>query len=174
MLAKNHVKIRSARLEESNVLPALSIQVWLDTYAIHGISDVLARYVLEEFVPENFLFKLQKSTSSFLVAECNNNILGFIELVESRPCPAKPDLTLEIDKLYVMPRFQKYGIGTQLLVEAARVYREKGHGYFWLTTWHQNLSAIEFYKSKGFKSIGHINLKINDIDAPNIIFMKEL
>ena len=174
MISKDLIKIRSARQEEFNILSALSIQVWLDTYATHGISDVISSYILNDFSPENFLLKLKNIDESFLVAEHDNNIVGFIELVENRPCPQKPEETLEIDKFYVMPRFHGYGIGSKLLQAAIKVCQRKGHSFFWLTTWHQNFNGIQFYESKGFKNIGLINFKICNTDAPNIIFIKKI
>jgi ribosomal protein S18 acetylase RimI-like enzyme len=174
LIFKDHIKIRSARLEESSVLAALSIQVWLDTYATYGISSVISNYVLNEFSPDNFLSKLKNTEESFLIAEYDNNIVGFIELVENRPCPHKPEETLEIDKFYVMPRFHGHGIGSELLYAATNLCYKKGYSSFWLTTWHQNLDGIHFYESKGFENIGVINFKICNTDAPNIIFIKNL
>ena len=134
---------------------------------------MISKYVLNEFSPENFALKLTNHDESFLIAECDSNVVGFIESVENRPCPQEPEATLEIDKFYVMPRFHGYEIGSKLLQETTKLCQRKGYSCLWLMTWEQNFNGIRFYEKNGFKDMGFINFKIGNIDAPNIIFIKK-
>ncbi len=171
MISKDHIIIRSACLRDAKALSALSIHVWLDTYATEGTSYIIAHYVMSELLPDHFASKLNKPKDQFLVAEYNQNIVGFIELVENRPCPIKPSETLEIDKLYVMPRFHGKGIGSMLLKASKNIYKKKGYSFFWLTTWERNAAAIQFYENKGFINTGMVHFRIGNIEAPNIVFI---
>ncbi|MDF1646909.1 MAG: GNAT family N-acetyltransferase [Legionellaceae bacterium] len=172
--SQDPIIIREAHLTDAKALSALSIHVWVDTYATAGVSDIIAHYVISELLPDYFIAKLNHPTEQFLIAEYDRNIVGFIELVENRPCPKKTNATLEIDKLYVMPRFHRHGIGSRLLQASYHLYQKKGYLFVWLTTWEKNLKAIEFYEKKGFTKIGMTCFKIGNIDAPNIVFMKSI
>lgn len=44
--------IRTANVSDSANIAALSIQVWLDTYATEGIRQNISKYVLEKFTEE--------------------------------------------------------------------------------------------------------------------------
>lgn len=168
------INIRQAKIEDLTTLSVLSIQTWLDTYATEGISDEIADFVLKEFLPEKFLTKFKSQEESFFVAELSNNIIGYIELVKNRPCPFDANKTLEIDTLYIMPSFHGYGIGPTLLSAALKHHKFQGYQSIWLSTWHKNINAIRFYEKSGFRKLGKITVKINNIDAPNYIYLKDI
>ena len=54
-MSRAPLHIRPPIAADAPALAALSIQVWLDTYATEGVSDLIARYVLDEFTPAAFV-----------------------------------------------------------------------------------------------------------------------
>ncbi|GIO31707.1 MULTISPECIES: GNAT family N-acetyltransferase [Paenibacillus] len=65
---------------------------------------------------------------------------------------------LEVDILWVDPRYRKQGQGSKLLMEAEKIAREKGCTFIKLNTF--SFQAPEFYKKHGYREIAVID------DAP--------
>ena len=61
--------IRRATPTDAANLAALSIEVWLDTYATDGIRHEISSYVLSEFTEENMLEAIADPNSVVLIAE---------------------------------------------------------------------------------------------------------
>jgi diamine N-acetyltransferase len=66
--------IRQGTIGDAHRLAALSIQVWLDTYAKNGIGEAVARYVLTTFSPQSFVQLAADDTAILLVAEETENL----------------------------------------------------------------------------------------------------
>ena len=58
-----------------------------------------------------------------------------------------------IHMIGVLPEFRGIGLGRLLLLSGVRFLLEKGAGHVELTVDEQNVSAVELYKSIGFKQI---------------------
>ncbi|WP_241651688.1 hypothetical protein [Pseudoalteromonas sp. PS5] len=74
-----HFKIRPARPCDASSLAALSIQVWLDTYALEGIKQEYADYALTTFTQAYFLALLRRDEITIYIAEHEGAILGYIQ-----------------------------------------------------------------------------------------------
>ena len=141
--------IRKATKEDSLNLAALSIQVWLHTYASDGIRREISSYVMSTYTEQYFNDLLQSRSHSLLVCIKNNHLIGYIAANlksrwEERACG------FEIETLYVHEYFQVQGVGRRLLLEMARLHG----GTYWLSTWVHNEKAIKFYKHLGFVDVG--------------------
>jgi ribosomal protein S18 acetylase RimI-like enzyme len=141
--------VRPARPDEVRQLAALSIQVWLDTYSLEGMREALADYVLDRFTPAYFVAMLAAAGKTVFVAERNNHMLGYAVYGHDTVCP-KPveDGSIELETLYVARHFHRQGVGRALLKAAP------SDQPLWLTTWHGNTPALEFYRLQGFVDIG--------------------
>lgn len=138
------ISIRSARATDAHTLAALSIQVWLATYT-EGVSDLCARYVLSEFMPEKFLALLEAPNVSLHVAEVDDRLVGYSLVRSGVPQPLVPEADSELCKLYVQEPFTRHGVGSALL-QSARA----GNDGLWLMVNVQNLRACSFYEKHGF------------------------
>lgn len=149
--------IRVAKKSDCQNLAALSIQVWLHTYAIEGIRKEISDYVLNTFTEQYFVDRLKRSNYKVYVCVENNNLLGCIA-VNLKSFYKKEANGFEICTLYVQEHFQGQGIGKGLLNEI-----KNNHGnLFWLSTWVHNTDAIRFYLKYGFKDIGSIDFELGD------------
>lgn len=61
---------------------------------------------------------------------------------------------MEIDKLFVEPKFRKLGLGQQLMTKAEAIAREKHCVYVHLTTF--SFQAPTFYQKLGFEIVGRL------------------
>ncbi|WP_162524305.1 GNAT family N-acetyltransferase [Halobellus captivus] len=92
-----------------------------------------------------------------LVAECDDDILGFGQLSLERP---------EISKLFVDPVSAGDGIGTSLLAELERFAAERGISELFLDA---SLNAANFYHRNGY-TYGEMLNKYLPVDGGEVVF----
>ena len=144
--------IREANRKDRMALTALSLQVWLDTYAIDGINTEISNHVLSLFTPEHFDRVMDDPGCRVLVCTEGAYLRGYA-LANLASRFEGDENGFEIEKLYVHTPFQGRGIGRSLLDEIRARYGSP----FWLYTWVRNPS-IAFYKRYGFRDIGRYDL----------------
>lgn len=147
------MKIRKAQRQDCRNLAALSIQVWLDTYAREGINNLVTNYVLDTFNERHFLEKLTQPNYHIYAAVEGDNLLGYIAIdlsSQRENAAAGKDYGYEVDTLYIQSRQRGKGLGSALLKHAGV---EFGHCY-WLTTWSHNTEGLGFYRHLGFEDVG--------------------
>ena len=137
-------------------LAALSLEVWLHTYAIDGINENISKYVLSTFTESNFINILLLKKYKLLVFVEDNYLRGYA-LVNLESKYKSEDYGFEIEKLYVQGAFQGNKIGSHLLQEIEIRYGNK----FWLYTWVRNKS-IGFYEQFGFEDVGQYDFKFGN------------
>ncbi len=147
--------IREANKNDCINIAALSIQVWLHTYAIDGIRTEMSKYAICTFTEQYFSNLLSDNKYKILVYEKENHLLGYI-IVNLESYFENDINRYEVEKLYVQEHFQGRGIGKKLLEEINIRFGSK----YWLSTWVYNKKAIEFYKHLGFEDIGKIYFEL--------------
>ena len=141
--------------ENAEAISALAIQVFLDTYATEGVRPDLAAEAFSEYSKEQFLLRLEEPNRTFLIAKQNDGIIGFAELrIRSLIPPALEVEGAELVRLYIQPKFQRLGIGQELLIEVEQVVLAHKGNLLWFTVWEKNERAICFYGANGYNEIG--------------------
>lgn len=135
-------------------LAALSIEVWLHTYARDGIRRAFSDYVLREFTAERFADHLSDRNQAIVKCERGDHLLGYLLMDFAAACPTIPELTTEIVTLYVRARHARQGIGAGLLATASDICRQRNVHGFWLAVNHENAPAIRFYEAQRFQRNG--------------------
>ncbi len=160
--------IREAKETDCLNLAALSIQVWLHTYATDGMRTEISKYVLSTFTEQYFINLLKEPYYRVLVFIEKNHLLGFI-VVNLDSFFEHEANGYEVDILYVQEHFHGKGIGQRLL----KKIEVRFGANFWLSTWIHNEKAIGFYKSLGFKDIGQIHFKLgNELHENRVLAYK--
>lgn len=163
--------IRHGDHRDAESLCALAIQVWLHTYAIEGISSLIARYVLSRFTPNNFEALLREKSSAVFVAEIDHNLVGYATVTGGALCPAPTSAKAELATLYVQEHFMGQGIGHALLVHAQRWARQRERSHLWLTTYSQNRRAIAFYTKHGYTKIDVTLFELGTEKHENVVLV---
>lgn len=147
------MQIREATNNDSCNISAIAQCVWIDTYATDGVRSAISKYVLTQFVESKI--KEQISTKLVLVAEENSHLLGYVVFCHKEK---------ELETLYVLPRFQRSGVGKKLLM---RILSEEPS--INLTCWEKNVSAIAFYKACGFIECGESFFELGGESHRNVM-----
>lgn len=150
---------RDAKTADALRLAALSIEVWLSTYAKAGISDVFAGYVLQRFTPHYFEQIITEGAKQIILAEQDDHLLGYIVIDYQATLPESLDAltaATEISTLYVRARHGGNGIGSALMQQAREAVITRNVSHIWLSVLHDNYPALNFYKQQGFQRQGTI------------------
>jgi ribosomal protein S18 acetylase RimI-like enzyme len=164
--------IRPGVAADAECLAALTIQVWLHTYATYGIRNAIARHVLSEFAPAKFSRMLHEPGLLFLIAESNHNLLGYALLRFDAIGPTETRANVELATLYVQEHFAKRGLGTALIAECQR----RVDGYpkadrLWLTANSKNEGALAFYRKLNFEHAGFALFEFGGEQHQNHVFV---
>ena len=150
---------RNAKTTDTIKLAALSIEVWLNTYAKAGISDVFADYVLQRFTSQYFELFITEGAKQIILAEQDDHLLGYIVTDYQAPLPESLHAlttATEISTLYVRARHGGNGIGTALMQQAREAAIARNISHIWLSVLHDNYPALNFYRQQGFQRQGTI------------------
>ena len=166
--------IRLATAPDASNLAALSIQVWLHTYAKGGLRSALSDYVLAEYTPEKIAERLGDEKQVFIVYEQNAHLVGYLRLLLNSPCPTDPSFRVEIATLYVQEHFIGRGIGSELLNYILKFCSKRGSNGVWLSVNHQNGHAISFYEKQQFRRNGSIFFNLENEQHENFVLCKPI
>lgn len=78
---------RRASTADALTLSALATQVFLDTYATHGINDALAREVTTIYSAAVFERRLRDADIELLLATSGGYTVGFVDTALATRCP---------------------------------------------------------------------------------------
>lgn len=167
--------LRAGVQDDADCLAALAIQVWLDTYATEGIRQSIAQFVLSEFTPTKFRQRLTDSNIEVVVAEVNGHLVGFSIIRYGSICPLRPEVSSEIEVLYVQPRFGRAGIGSKLLNHCEFLVRRRTPTYpdVWFSVNAHNESALAFYRKRGYGQVGSMDFELSGERHMNFVFVAE-
>lgn len=153
---------RSATIDDTENLVILKQQVWVSTYAIEGIRKEFSDYLLDTFTLENEKAIMENQQKFTLIAESKGHLIGCAE-VDLNPSESihQVENIPEISVLYVLERFCGRGIGKLLLNETLSALKDLKHKRVWLSVYHKNQRAINFYNQNGFKDIGKMYFRMS-------------
>lgn len=140
--------VRKATKDDCVKLAALSIKVWLDTYAREGIKTEYAEFVLSTFTATYFFEILNTTKYHVFVSEEHDVIQGYV-MVNLESYYQTSSNGFEVEKLYIDNLFKGKGLGRKLLNEVENQFGNK----YWLYTWVENESN-GFYEYLGFSRVG--------------------
>ena len=173
----NHLQpqLRPATTGDAVTIAALSVQVFLDTYAPLGIRPDLAIEAFSNYSTEAFVGRLAEPSRCFLLSEHETGLLGFAELLlNALPAPVENVVGAELVRLYVQPQAHRMGIGRHLLQACELAASSRGLPFIWLTAWEGNHRARGFYEAVGYADIGTTTYAFQGNTYGNRVFAKQL
>lgn len=147
-----HLKIKKCTLSDLNALIQISKKTFVDAFEKDNNPTDFKEYVDIAFEESNLLNQLKNRDSSFYFVFKKEQCVGYMKLnVREAQTEIVSDNTIELERIYVIQEFQGQRIGEFMLKEAIQVASAQNKKYLWLGVWEKNLSAIRFYKKKGFE-----------------------
>lgn len=156
--------IRKAQATDIPAVQTVARVAWEHTYT-KIMKPATRSHFLDEFYNYDALAKaLNVYPGGIWVAEQEGKIVGFIQVV-----PMLDRTGLELSRLYVLPDYQRQGIGQSLLNYVMAEYPSSS---WWALVERDDDSAVEFYKKNNFEQRRDLILNIFGEDLNFLEFVR--
>jgi ribosomal protein S18 acetylase RimI-like enzyme len=137
--------IRLARETDITAITQVAAETWRATYAhtvaLHNQELLLAR----SYAPAALAAAIASDPAWFYVAEVDGQVVGFAQFVH------RPDGYGELARIYVLPAYQRHGLGRALLARGAADIGLGGIEVCFVSVEVDNTGALAFYRRFGFR-----------------------
>lgn len=153
--SESRITVREASPKDAAAIAALGRESFTTSFG-HSVTPAqLAKFLGENYTTELIHADLvDPNKTTFVATNEVNEILGFSVLTRGsfEPCLAHLQSTVELQRLYVLPRAQGLGVGSRLMKAADDMAVKERFEHIWLGVWEHNLNAQRLYKRKGFEN----------------------
>lgn len=163
MSAETKLTIRVAERGDGGALALVGAATFLETYA-HMIprADMVAHCAQKHSAATYETWLAEAGTRIWLAeTESAGSPIGYLVLTQATlPVEAPHPHDLEIQRIYVLQRFHRTGMGYALMNLALSHARNRGAERAVLGVHNDNARALAFYKRQGFEKIGDRNFAV--------------
>jgi ribosomal protein S18 acetylase RimI-like enzyme len=147
------IRVRKALPEDGRAIQEIYYRSWLATYPneILGVTTDDVEAIFKDTFTEESLSKFSDNLAKlpedilFLVAESDSKIVGLCRITVR-------DEFNQLQSIYVLPEYERQGVGSALWNEATRLLGEHKDSVVHVSTYNEK--AIAFYKKLGFEDTG--------------------
>ena len=169
------IALRRATLPYLDDLRRFAIQTFTDTYAAINTSENMSAYIESAFDPEKLDAALRNPDCQHWIAFHGDEMAGYCKLNFRESQTAIQDETsLEIERIYVLKKFQGRGIGKSLIEKVYAIAAQQNLDYIWLSVWQKNENAIRFYESQGYWKTGEHEFVLGNDVQLDFIMRKDI
>lgn len=154
--------IRVATTADLVSLRKLAIDAFINAYAVFNKETDMQQYLKENFSEDVLRAELTNPEIVILIAEQENEILGYVKLVPGGSEDLKCKRPIEIARLYSAVHAIGNGIGKKLVTAVYDFARKNNYDGIWLGVWQKNFRAVNFYQREGFRITGVTVFKLGD------------
>jgi diamine N-acetyltransferase len=153
--------IRRAGPGDANLLARLGAATFTETFGHLYPPQDLAAFLAEAHASERVAADLADPAKALWLALADDEAVGY---ALAGPCDLPhPEVTSrcgELKRLYLLTRWQNYGLGRSLFDEAITWLQAGGPRDVWLGVWSENLGAQRFYRRAGFEQVGEYGFRV--------------
>ena len=144
--------IRQMKSSDLMTLHNICCEAYSQNFYHHWEEGGLENYINKVFGIELLKNELADEKIQYHVAFLNNEPVAFMKLNLFSNLPGLDiNKGLELDKIYILPKFKGLKIGKKLLESAFDVAKDFKREILWLAVIDTNPEAISFYEKSGFK-----------------------
>lgn len=142
--------------DKLKLLHQLSVKTFRETFEAANKNEDLLAYLEQKMNINQLKEELNNPFSNFYFAYHEEQLVGYLKLNFDKAQTENVfnNQAFEIERIYLLNKFQKNGLGTELFEAAVQLGKEKGYKLLWLGVWEYNDQAIKFYQKKGLKTFG--------------------
>ncbi len=167
--------IKKCAMEDLKTLKEISCMTYDETFRHMNTAENMKAYLEKAFDLNKLKEELSNNASSFYLLYVDNKLAGYIKTNDTQ---AQTDVndpeSLELERIYVLKKFQGFGLGGVLIKKAISEAEALGKKYIWLGVWEKNNKAIEFYKRNGFYITGSHPFFMGDDEQIDLIMRRDL
>jgi ribosomal protein S18 acetylase RimI-like enzyme len=168
------ITVSKAWVEDVATLQIIGRQTFFETFAASNTEEDMQKYLDDNFTVEKITGELNNPDSHFFIAREDSEAIGYLKVNEGKAqTELQDDLSLEIERIYVLSAFHGKKIGQILYEEALTLARAVNKQSIWLGVWEENPRAIKFYEKNGFVAFDKHIFKMGE-DAQTDIMMRKV
>ena len=160
------VFIRSVMVQDLPAIEAFLRFAYHEAYDATYGHEIIEKVSRERHSKSALKAMLDRAWSEFTLADTGSAIAGVAYAFQ------KSDEIVELQHLYVNPQLTGQGIGAQLLTESFEAFPDAKA--FRLEVDENNMRAIRFYESFGFREITRLFTHVQGADLPAIIMERRM
>ena len=142
-------------LESLNELVEISRKTFVDAFEKQNDPKDFKAYVDSAFSRSQLREELLNPNSEYYFVKSDEDLVGYFKInQEKAQTEFKEADSLELERIYVLKKFQGKQIGSWMIAEVIRMAVSKQKSFLWLGVWEHNKGAIDFYEKHGFKKVG--------------------
>ena len=158
-------KIERAAAQDVPTIKEVLRAAWHDTYASLLPKAAIESITSQWHAPELLTEQIQNPEIYFAIARDGAVVAGVITA-------RKQDDAIVVGRLYVLPQYQRRGIGRQLLESSYGAFR--GAQRVRLTVEAENRKGVSFYAKQGFRETARISEEVAGARLENVVMEKPL
>ena len=158
--------IRKVEMADVEVLAKIAKQTFRETFAHDNTEEQLQEYFEEAYslrVLSTELENPEEEIAGFLKVNCG-----------SAQTERKLEDAFEIQRLYVLQKFQGFGLGKQLFEFALELATKNSFSWAWLGVWEHNTKAQAFYNRYGFEKFSQHHFMVGQKVDTDWLLRKKL
>jgi len=169
------ITIKKCTLEDVRDLQTISVETFSETFQEQNSPEHLNAYIERAYNLNQLKHELANPSSQFYFVYLNQEAAGYLKVnTDEAQSEGMGDDSLEVERIYVKKKFQKYGLGKHLMNKAVEIALEQQKKKIWLGVWEDNENAISFYQKKGFVQTGSHSFFMGDDEQVDLIMTKTL
>ena len=144
-------EVRPARVADRAAIAAVADVTWRATYGHIFTPDYIADFLRRAYGPERLPRTILATNSRFVTATAAGTVIGFGQVGPpfSRRDGA-PVAPADLHRLYVLPTWQRRGVGRALLADLEAWLFSRGLATYGCYVHARNALGIAFYTAQGF------------------------
>lgn len=170
-----NIRLIQCTTESLDALQTISRDTFYETFHEQNSEESMTDYLNDAFSVEKLTAEIKNKHSLFKLLYVNEELAGYLKInTEEAQSEQLGQETLEVERIYILNRFQKLGLGKVLMNEAIKLAHEKNKNKIWLGVWEKNLNAIAFYEKAGFEKTGSHSFFMGEEEQKDFIMTKYL
>ncbi|WP_300027013.1 N-acetyltransferase [uncultured Maribacter sp.] len=145
------LKFKLCTLSNLHQLRLISEQTFVTAFEKDNDPIDFKKYIEQAFASLKIKNELLNPESEFYFAYKNDEVVGYFKLnVGEAQSELKYEYSIELERIYVLERYQGMGYGEQFLQHIKYIAKNSSKDILWLGVWQKNKRAIRFYERHGF------------------------
>lgn len=174
-MKENKIDIFRAKGRDIKILRKISIQTFKESFSAVNTIEDMELYLAENFNEKILLNELQNPNIRYYFGFLEEKPVAYLKLnFGEAQNELKSKASLEIERIYVIKKFQGKNIGQQLFEKVLNLAQENKMELIWLGVWEKNHDAIRFYKRNGFVEFDKHLFKLGKDEQTDIMMKLEL
>ena len=167
--------IKQCTTSDVQQLQDISILTYKETFDEHNSEENMNAYLEAAYNLPKLEKELANPNSYFYFALVEGDVAGYLKLnTDAAQTEPMDEQSLELERIYILKRYQKNGVGKVLMDKAFEMAEALGKEKIWLGVWEHNDNARAFYEKKGFVETGSHSFFMGDDEQTDLILTKTL